>query len=249
LAKDEPASVRTPKYLHYLFVTAILVAPLSVLGLANGYLHFLNLSAYSPSVQNDPDYLLLAGYLGMFVTMVVSPVPDYVLVPVYGYLSFLGIFNPLWVFFVCLVGAVFPLEYGAARLAARPLLLKGLSFFRIREKDIENADRWIAEHGKFSVFVSTFIPFFYTVVGLAAGTLRMGVLAFLADSALGFGIRYAFLEYVGYYGVGLFTYSFDYSQRYVFAALLLVTMPYLAAYLSRAVVIRRRRTSATGPPP
>jgi membrane protein DedA with SNARE-associated domain len=249
--RGERASSHTSKYLHYLFVVSILVAVLSALGLLNAYLHFLNLSSYNASVQNDPDYLLLAGYLGMFLTILVSPVPDYILLPVYGYLSFLGLFNPVWVFIVCVAAVVMPIEYAAGRFAARPLLLRGLSVFRIREKDIENADDWIFKHGKFSVFISTFVPFFYSVVALAAGTLRMGAAAFLLNSIVGFGVRYAFLEYVGYYGVGIFSYSFDYSARYLFAALLLLCAPCAAAYLLRVLplLVRRRSGPSKASPP
>lgn len=248
MAKEEPPPDQTPRYLHYTFVVALLVAALSALGLLNAYMHFIDLSPYKASVQNDPDYLLLAGYLGIFLTILISPVPDYLLLPVYGYLSFLGLFNPAWVFFLCLAGAVFPIEYAAGRFAARPLLLKGLSVFRIREKEIQEADAWIFRHGKFSVFISTFIPFFYSLVALAAGTLRMGAVAFLVDSAIGFGLRYAFLEYVGYYGVRVFSYSFDYSLRYLLVALLVVSLPYVAAYLSRALVLRRSRPSSEESP-
>lgn len=244
MAAGAPAPGQTSKYLHYLFVVAILVAPLSALGLLNGYLHFFDVPPYNPSVVSDPDYLLLAGYLGIFLTILISPVPDYILLPVYGYLSSVGIFDPVWVFIVCVAASVCPIEYVAGRFAGRPLLLKGLSVFRIREKDIENADAWIFKHGRFSVFISTFIPFFYSAVTLAAGTLKMNAGEFLLGCTLGFAIRYAFLEYVGYYGVQIFSYSFDYSQRYVFATLLLISLPYAAAYVSRVFASRRRRSSS-----
>jgi len=76
------------------------------------------------------------GYLGMFISIAFLPVPDYFLVPAYGYLSLLGMFNPYYTFWVCLAGAVLPVEYVCGRLAARPLMLKVTSFLRISEKSV-----------------------------------------------------------------------------------------------------------------
>jgi membrane protein DedA with SNARE-associated domain len=175
----------------------------------------------------------------MFISIAILPVPDYFLVPAYGYLSSIGIFNPYSTFLVCLVGALFPIEYACGRLVAKPLLLKALSLFRISEENIETADRWLVEHGRFSIFISTFIPFFYTVASLAAGTLKMSVVEFLLASSAGFGLRFAFLEVVGYYSIYVFTASFDYSQRTLFSLLLILSSVYTALYLARTLARRR----------
>ena len=227
--------IRLHKYWHYLFVVSILIILLSVLALLNAYLHLINVSSYNINLEGVSSPFLLAGYIGMFIMIAFSPLPDYFLVPAYGYLSLIGLFNPYYTFLVCLAGAVFPIEYVCGRFAARPLLAKALSLFRISEKNIETADKWLVEHGKFSIFISTFIPFFYSVVSLAAGTLRMSAVSFLLWSAVGFGVRYAFLEYVGYYSIYIFTASFDYSQRIPFALLLVLSSAYIALYLRRTL--------------
>ena len=221
------------KYWHYLFIVSIFTAVLSGLALLNGNYGFVNISSYSVSQGNISSSLLFAGYLGMFFAMAILPIPDYTLVPVYGFLCSIGIFNPVTTFFVCLFAAVFPIEYLCGRLAARPLLLKGLRYFGIREKDIEVADRWLIAHGQFSIFMATFVPFFYSVASLAAGTLKMKVVRFLVYSAAGFGVRYIFLEYIGYYGVYVFSAPFDYSQRFLFAGLFVASSAYLAVHLAR----------------
>lgn len=231
------------KYWHYLFVTSIFVMSLCILALLNSYVHFANVTSYTLGGAETSQFLL-ATYLGMFLSILLLPIPDYVLVPVYGYLSAIGIFNPLTTFLVCLVGAVIPVEFIPGRYAARPLLLKGLRYFGITENDIGVADRWIGEHGKFSIFISTFIPFFYSVVSLAAGTLRMSFVDFLLSSAAGFGVRYAFLEYIGYKSVFIFTVSFDYSNRGLFSLLLVLSAIYAAVYLVDMGWLRRRVVSA-----
>lgn len=237
-------SSHSRRYTHYLFVTSTLVILVSILALLNAYFRFNTVSSYSVTPGGVSSQLLFAGYLGMFFSIAVLPVPDYVLVPVYGYLSSIGIFSPFTTFLVCLAGAVFPVEYACGRLVARPLLLKALSFFRMSEKEIKVADDWLVEHGKFSIFVSTFIPFFYSVASLAAGTLRMGAVPFLADSAAGFGVRFAFLEYAGYYSIYIFTASFDYSQRNLFSLLLVVSLSYAVLYLVRTFRLGGRMVSA-----
>jgi membrane protein DedA with SNARE-associated domain len=233
------------KYWHYLFVTSIFIVFLSVLVLLNAYLHFVNISSYDISKEGVSSPFLLASYLGMFISLVILPIPDYILVPAYGYLSSIGIFNPYTTFLICLAGAVFPLEYIPARFAGRPLLMKGLSYLRISEKDIEVADKWLAEHGRFSIFISTFIPYFYSVTSLAAGTLKMNVVAFLLASVAGFGLRFVFLEYIGYHSVYIFTSSFDYSQRTLFSLLLILFSFYVVVYFLRGNHIFSKKVRIT----
>ena len=225
--------IRLHKYWHYLFVVSILIILLSVLALLNAYLHLINVSSYNINLEGVSSPFLLAGYIGMFIMIAFSPLPDYFLVPAYGYLSLIRLFNPYYTFLVCLAGAVFPIKYVCGRFAARPLLAKALSLFRISEKNIETADKWLVEHGKFSIFIATFIPFFYSVASLAAGTLKMKSVAFLLSSAAGFGLRFVFLEGVGYYSIYIFTASFDYSQRTLFSLLLISSSIYAAFYLAR----------------
>ena len=107
----------------------------------------------------------------------------------------------------------------AGRLAARPLLLKGpvLRSAFLRRTSKWQIDGW-PNHGKFSIFISTFIPFFYSVTSLAAGTLKMNAGRFFLASTAGFGLRFIFLEYIGYFGIYIFTASFDYSQRTLFSS-------------------------------
>ncbi|HYB68979.1 MAG TPA: hypothetical protein VEC97_05480, partial [Candidatus Acidoferrales bacterium] len=133
---------RPHKYWHYFFVISILIILLSVLALLNAYFHLINVSSYNINDDSVSSPFLLAGYLGMFINLAISPVPDYFLVPAYGFLSSIGIFNPYYTFLACLLGALFPIEYACGRLAARPLLSKVLSLLRISEKNIEMADKW-----------------------------------------------------------------------------------------------------------
>lgn len=229
----EPKTRRPHKYWHYFFIVALLVILLGVLALLNAYLHFVVASSYVMSQNGPSSNLVLSGYIGMFLSLALSPVPDYFLVPAYGYLSTIGLFNPFYTFVVCLLGALFPIEYICGRYAARPLLLKALSFMRISEDKLQRTESWLIEHGKFSIFIATFIPFFYSAAALAAGTLKMKAPEFFFSSTVGFGLRFVFLEFVGFYGIYVFTASFDYAQRYVFILFILLSAAYVAIYLVR----------------
>ncbi len=219
------------KFWYYLFVVSIITILLTFLALLNAYLDFANMSSYDITRGGISSEILFAGYSGMFISIVLLPIPDYFLIPAYGYLSSIGIFNPYVTFLVCLIAAILPIEYLPGRFVGRPLLLKGVSYFGISEKGVETAEKWLKEHGRFSIFISTFIPFFYSVTSLAAGMLKMNAGEFLLASALGFGLRYAILEFIGYNSIFIFTSSFDYSQRVLLALLLLLSSLYAALYL------------------
>ena len=223
------------KYEHYLFIISLLAIVVCLLALLNAYYHYVNLSPDYSSQASESSTFVLAGYLGMFLSIALAPIPDYILVPIYGYISSLGIFNPFATFLVCLGASIFlmGIEYIGGRLMGRPLLLKFLSHFHITERDIEAADNWLVKHVKFSVIISTFIPYFYSVTSLAAGTLKMSPVGFFVACTAGFGLRFAFFEYLGYSSIYVFTASFDYSQRDVFFLVLFVSSFYFAFYLFR----------------
>ena len=232
--KKKKSSSGRSKYERYLFVTSLLVMPVSVLGLLNGYFHFYNLSSYSANQEGISSTYVVAGYLGMFLSILISPIPDYILVPIYGYLSSMGIFSPFTTFLVCLIAAFVSIEFFSGKYAARPLLMKALSFVHVTENDLKVADKWLMEHGHFSIFIATFIPFFYSVAALASGTLKMKTMVFLLASIAGFGLRFIFLEYVGYYGIYIFTSSFDYSQRSFLFLMLILSISYATIYFMRS---------------
>ena len=71
---------------------------MGALALLNAYFDFNNVSSYSANQAGLSTSILVAGYLGMFFSMAVLPIPDYVLVPVYGYLCTIGVFDPVTTF-------------------------------------------------------------------------------------------------------------------------------------------------------
>ncbi|MDG7052153.1 MAG: VTT domain-containing protein, partial [Nitrososphaerota archaeon] len=112
--------------------------------------------------------------------------------------------------FLSVIAAI---RYFGRRFGGWALILKALSYGAINENDIEVADRWLARHGPFSIFMSTFVPYFRNVTSLAAGTLKMNAGYYAISNLVGYFLRALFLLYLGYTGLDVLTPSFDYRYR------------------------------------
>ncbi len=208
-------NAKVSEYFYYIATIAIIGIVISTIGITNSYFHYLNYENYYSSEVKvfSPFYYL--GYLGIFIIIAFAPPPDYLIVPFYGYLAALSYFNVYLVFIVSVIAMMFliAIEYFGGRFAGRPLLLRVLSHVDITEKDISVADDWISNHGIFSIFVATFVPYFKNVTSLAAGTLKMNSAKFFATNAAGFSLRFSILLYIGYEGINVFLPSFDVQFR------------------------------------
>ncbi len=241
---DGGSETKLIKYSHNIFVIATIGLIISVLGLTNGYLHYLNYANYySDEIRIfGPFYYM--GYLGIFIVVAFAPLPDYLILPFYGYLSSLGDFNIYIAFLVSVLSMLFltGIEYAGGRLAGRLLLLKVLSYFGIKEKDISAADDWITNHGMFSIFIATFIPYFKNVTSLAAGTLKMRAPDFFMANFAGFSLRFSALMYVGYASVNVFRPSFDVRFRGLLYLIGIFSIAYILLYIFS---LRRRAREQT----
>lgn len=227
---EEIGKEEISRYSYYLLIFSSAAFLLAMIGFLNGYLHFIDVAAYYGYEKSVLSPLKGTGYLTMFLVLCFFPVSDYVLIPFYGYLSYLGYFSSYLTLLVVVGSMMFiaEIEYLGGRFGGRPILLKVLSHFKIRERDIDVADRWLARHGPFSIFMSTFIPYFRNVTSLAAGTLRMNAWYYTIISLAGYFLRALLLLYLGYTGLDVLTPSFDYRYRLpllmtaVFMALMIV---------------------------
>ncbi|MGC8561628.1 MAG: DedA family protein [Thermoplasmata archaeon] len=234
IVQSDPTKIRMHKNWHYTLTTAVVVLAVAVMGILNGYIRFINISSYSHLNVSIPFPHLLGGYIGIFIIRLL-PIPDFITLPVIGYLSSIGIFNPEIALLAALAGAVVPFEYFAGRYAARPVLLKSIKWAGVKEENIKIAEDWIISHGPFSIFISTFIPYFYSAVALAAGILRMKFIPYFLSTVAGFGIRYAILEAAGYYGVYILTPEYDFTHRNDLFAILLISLAVIAIYMIQSI--------------
>jgi len=238
------AGTHLQRYLSYIFVISILLLCVAAFALSNSLLHFIRIDP--AALRREAQIFAPAnggGYLAFAIIITFAPVPDYVLLPFYGYLASLGEFN------IYLLAAISSLsmtglsllEYLAGRLAGRRLVLSILSKAGIRERDINYADEWIAKHGVFSMFLSTFIPYLKNAISVAAGTLRMNMPDFVLATLAGYLIRFSLLLYAGYAGVNLIGILLGTRNVFLTASVAALSSAYAVAYALQ----RMRRTHST----
>jgi len=213
---------------------AILTAIVSSFGLANGYFNLIHAGAIIAKEKAALSFVGKTGYLGMFFILNFSTIPVYVLVPFYGYLCSLGIFNIYKTLLVLTLSALVldEVEYFSGRYVARSLLMKALSRVGVSESRLEAADDWIEKHGVFAVFLSTYFLELGDLSCLAAGTLDMNPVLFTAANLAGEGSQFALLLYLGYTGSNVLNSSFDYANRWWMLIALTISAIYIATYVT-----------------
>jgi len=223
------------KYLHYGLVISVLIGLGSSIALLNGYFRMIDVSPYVAKEKLALRFLSATGYVGMFFIYDFSTIPVYVLVPFYGYLCYLGYYNLRLTFLVMTASAIFldELEYFSGRFVGRSILLRVLSLFGIQEKQLDQAENWIATHGPFSIFMSTFFLELGDVASLAAGILKMNFVQYTIASFAGDSLETALLLYIGFVGVNVLNSSLDYSFRFWLFLALAFSMAYLLIYIAK----------------
>ncbi|OWP55263.1 MAG: hypothetical protein B2I17_09675 [Thermoplasmatales archaeon B_DKE] len=223
------------KYLHYGMVISLTAIVLSILLMTNIAFHFLPsdlISAHTEKVVFGPFFVL--GYTGFFILTMFSPLPDYIIIPFYGYLAALGLFNPYLLFVVSVFAMtlLMQMEFFAGKYGGRPLLLKVLKYFGVKEKQMAVAEDWIDRHGTFSVFAFTFVPYVKTAMALTSGLLKMRSLNYLIANATGFAIRFSILIYVGYNGIDILSAIMNPKYDFISITVLIVAVAYVTFYIT-----------------
>ncbi len=148
--------------------------------------------------------LLDIGYAGLFILMVMEsaslPVPSEIVLPLAGYLVFLGKMDlTLSVVDSTVAGLVGALvDYYLALWLGRPVVYRLLGRLGVSSTHLDNGERWVDSKGSWSVFVARFIPGVRSVISIPAGLLRMKLKPFVVLTAAGSLIWSAVLIYVGY---------------------------------------------------
>ena len=144
-----------------------------------------------------------SGYAGVFVLMVLEsatlPVPSEVILPVAGYLVFLGQLN-YWVAVVVasigsLIGTL--IDYFIGYYLGRAAILRYGRIVRLNEGHLKTTERWFAKHGEMIVLLARFVPLIRTLVAFPAGIAEMKMWKFISFSIIGIVIWDAILIYLG----------------------------------------------------
>lgn len=149
------------------------------------------------------------GWLGVLLAMTIEsaaiPLPSEVIMPLAGWFLIKDQSHPVWYVLIagivgalgCVLGSVITYWIGAS--GGRPLLLKYGKYVLISPHHIEIADKWFAEKGEVTAFVSRLLPVVRTFISLPAGVARMNFPRFVLYTFAGSFIWCVGLATGGYY--------------------------------------------------
>ncbi len=143
------------------------------------------------------------GLLGIFALMVMEsatlPIPSEVVLPLAGYLVYLGRADYWTVVAVASVGSLVGtmIDYSIGYSLGRAAVLRFGKVVRLNEGHLRLVERWFGRYGTSTVLLARFIPLVRTLVAFPAGLAKMKVAKFLGYSAVGIVIWDAVLVYLG----------------------------------------------------
>jgi len=148
--------------------------------------------------------VLNIGYAGLFILMVLEsaslPIPSEVVLPLAGYMAYLGTMNlGLAVADSGVAGIVGALiDYYLALMLGRPIVLRLFGRFGVSPELLSKGERWVSSKGAWSVLIARFVPGLRSIISLPAGLLGMKLGLFVGLTAVGSFAWSAFLIYLGY---------------------------------------------------
>jgi membrane protein DedA with SNARE-associated domain len=144
------------------------------------------------------------GYTGIFVLMVMEsatlPIPSEVVLPLAGYLVFLGQMN-FWIAVIAasigsLIGTL--IDYCIGFYLGRSVILRYGRYVRLNEKHLATTEKWFGKFGEITVLLARFVPLIRTLVAFPAGIAEMKLWKFITFSAVGIFIWDGVLIYAGF---------------------------------------------------
>ena len=137
------------------------------------------------------DAVVVAGYTGIFVAMVVEnvfpPIPSELVLPLAGFETARGrlAFAPAVAAATAgaLVGAL--ILYWLGRYGGRPAVVKWGRVLRVTDRELEVSEGWFRRFGTGVVLGARVIPLARSVVSIPAGMMRMPLGRFIALTTLG----------------------------------------------------------------
>jgi membrane protein DedA with SNARE-associated domain len=192
------------------------------------------------------DVVLAAGYPGLALLILAEnllpPIPSELILPLAGFQVAKGELDfaaaVLWSTGGSVLGAL--AIYALGRHGGRPLLRRHRRLLRLRERDLDRADRWFLRRADRTVLLGRLVPGVRSVVSFPAGVAGMGLGRFVVLTALGSAAWNALLIGAGW------RLGSDYERAgdLVGQASTVVAGALAAgAVLALAVLVRRRRSA------
>ena len=144
-----------------------------------------------------------SGLLGIFALMVMEsatlPIPSEIVLPLAGYLVYLGGAEYWTVVVVASAGSLVGtmIDYSIGHSLGRPAVLRFGGAVRLNQGHLELAERWFRRYGSPAVLLARFVPVVRTLIAFPAGLAKMKVARFVAYSAVGIALWDAVLVYLG----------------------------------------------------
>jgi len=189
--RKKPFFIKVRNWLkkHYIYLLGLL-AVLAIVIVA-GILYFRN-----PDILKDLEGY---GYAGAFIISVLLNATLIIPVSNMAIIFSLGAAPTLSPLFIGLAGGIGAgigemTGYLAGR-SGRGLLAKSNMYSRV--------EKWVKRWGWIAVFVLSIFPFFFDVVGIIAGAMRMPVWKFFLASWLGRTVSYVTVAYLAHFGFQL----------------------------------------------
>lgn len=192
------------------------------------------------------DFIDRAGYLGVFLLMLVEnvfpPIPSELIMPLAGFTAAQGKLNVILVVLAgaagSLLGALF--WYYVGRWLGRERLQRFAArhgrWLTLTPGQVDEARDWFGRHGAAAVFLGRLVPTVRTLISVPAGVAAMPLTRFLAFTALGTGLWTVLLAGAGY----LLQDQYGRVAAYVGPVSNLVFLLIAAFYLYRVVTHPRR---------
>lgn len=144
------------------------------------------------------------GYSGIFLLMALEssivPIPSEIIMPPAGYLVQQGKMDMAMVIASGTFGSLFGayLNYFAAQMVGRPLLLKYGRYFLITEEHFRQVETYFASHGEISTFIGRLLPVIRHLISIPAGLARMNHVKFSIYTLTGAFIWVSILTWIGF---------------------------------------------------
>ncbi|PZV09366.1 MAG: alkaline phosphatase [Leptolyngbya sp.] len=154
-------------------------------------------------LTQPPDIVSSLGYLGIFLSLLLLPIPQEIVLPLAGFMAAQGKLNLAYAVMSGVLGSVIgalPL-YWAGRYIGEARLVSCAErkrWIKLSAADIQTATAWFNQHGHKAIFFSQLIPGMRSLIVLPAGISQMNLGLFLVYLISSASLCQGLLAYAGY---------------------------------------------------
>ena len=193
------------------------------------------------------EYGYPAVFAAAFLEMIFPPIPSEVIFPLVGFIAQnrgLGLENTIGMAIVGALGSTAGavVIYLVSAKVGRIAIVRFGKRVRIREQEMEKAERWFEKYGSIAVFTARMIPGIREIISIPAGIGQMNLARFVAYTFAGSLLWCTILTLTGYY-LGEAWSSFSEQASYAFTIVTFIVIAVIVAGVG-LWYSRRKRASA-----